>query len=471
MRDTLSQSDLQALLDTQRAAFGANPSRTADERREDLRRIEDGVLAWKDRFVDAVSADFGCRAREETLISEIAFTRREARFARKNVGNWMKPSRAGVDLNLQPARARIRHEAKGVVGIVAPWNYPVQLALGPLVAALAAGNRVMLKPSEVTPHTSSVLAAFVKEHFSDDHVAVVEGGVEVAQAFTRLAFDHLFFTGSTAVGRHVAKAAAENLTPVTLELGGKSPAIIGASAKLETIAKGLVMGRAFSGGQTCVAIDYILCSQGKGRAIADAMLKAWAELFPAGGAEDAYTAIVSDRHFQRLTGMIEEARNSSALVLQPDHDAQALRATRKLPLTLVLNPSPDLALMQEEIFGPVLPIIEVTDTRAAIDHVNAGDRPLALYVYSNDKAEIETIVSGTRSGGVGVNAALLHLAVESLPFGGTGMSGQGAYHGRWGFDELTHKRADFRVPTWHPAKWIYPPYGKMFDFVLKRMMK
>jgi coniferyl-aldehyde dehydrogenase len=300
---------------------------------------------------------------------------------------------------------------------------------------------------------------------------VITGGPAVGEAFTKLKFDHLFYTGSTQVGRLVAKAAAENLVPVTLELGGKSPAIVTPDYPQDAAAKSIAWGKLFNAGQTCVAPDYVLAPKGSERNLGEAIINVAAHQFPDASSDDAYTAIVSDRHYERLNAMIEEARQGGAEILQPEHDAQAAQAARKIPPTVVLNPPADAAVMTEEIFGPVLPMVGYSELDAAIDFVGDRDHPLALYVYSTDKTQAQRVLDETMSGGAAVNINLLHLSVPDLPFGGVGASGQGAYHGEAGFLTFTHERSVFSTGKWHPSRLLAPPYGKMFETVAKRQMK
>lgn len=462
---------MKSLLASQKSAFRAERHRPIDKRKADLDRLADLCRKNADAIADAISQDFGNRARQESVIAELAFVIQDAGHAKKHLGKWMKTRKVGVPLTLAPGSASIRREPKGVVGIVSPWNYPFQLAMAPLVAALAAGCRVMIKPSEYTPATGEIMKSLLAEAFEEDHVTVITGGPAVGEAFTKLKFDHLFYTGSTQVGRLVAMAAADNLVPVTLELGGKSPAIVTPSYPQDAAAKSIGWGKFFNAGQTCVAPDYVLAPNGTEKSLGEAIIKVAQHQFDDSATDDAYTAIVSDRHYERLNGMIEEARTGGAEILQPKHDAEAARAGRKIPPTVVINPPADSRLMTEEIFGPVLPIIGYSELDAATDHVADRDHPLALYVYSTDKTEAERVLDNTMSGGAGVNINLLHLSVPDLPFGGVGASGQGSYHGEHGFLTFTHERSVFRTGKWHPSRLLAPPYGKMYETVAKKQMK
>jgi coniferyl-aldehyde dehydrogenase len=461
---------MKALLEAQKAAFRAERHRPLDKRKADLDRIASLCRDHADAIAEAISRDFGNRAREESVIAEIAFVIQDVAHTKKHLAGWMKTRRVGVPLTLMPGKAEIRREPKGVVGIVAPWNYPFQLAIAPLVAALGAGCRAIIKPSEYTPATAELMTRLLADAFEEDHVCVITGGPAVGEAFTQLKFDHLFYTGSTQVGRLVAKAAAENLVPVTLELGGKSPAIITPGYPVEHAAKSIAWGKVFNAGQTCVAPDYVMTPKGTERSIGAAIIDAAGKQFADASTDDAYTAIVSDRHYERLTGMIEEARSGGAEILQPEHDAQAAQAGRKIPPTVVLNPPRDAKIMTEEIFGPLLPVIGYSELDAAVDYVADRDHPLALYVYSTDKVQARRVLDETQSGGAGININILHLSVPDLPFGGVGASGQGAYHGKAGFDTFTHDRSVFSTGKWHPSRLLAPPYGKLFERIAKRQL-
>ena len=460
-------SGLDTLLSRQKAAFEAERHRRLEDRKADLKKLEAMVKARGEDFAAAIDADFGRRSSAETAIAEAGFTIAAAKHARQHVERWAAPKKKPVPMTMAPGKAYVRREPKGVVGIVAPWNYPMQLALAPLVAALAAGCRAMIKPSEFTPRTGELLKEVLGELFSEDHVAVVEGGPDIAQAFCALPFDHLFYTGSTQVGRLVAKAAADNLTPVTLELGGKSPTVIAPDFDLAEAAKSVAWGKYLNAGQTCVAPDYALVPRGSQSAFGEAVMAEANRMWPGVDENGDYTAIVSEKHHGRLTEMVEEARSAGAEVLQAPFDAAKAGNTRVFPPTVVIDPPLDIKLMTEEIFGPVLPVLGHDGMSEAARFINERDRPLALYVYSKNAQTARRFLSQTLSGGAAVNTPMLHLSVEDLPFGGVGASGQGAYHGEYGFLTFTHERAVFETPVWHPSRLVAPPYGKVFEFFKK----
>jgi coniferyl-aldehyde dehydrogenase len=380
----------------------------------------------------------------------------------------MRPERRSVDPMFQPARAWVRHDPLGVIGIISPWNYPLQLALSPLVDAIAAGNRAMIKPSELTPAFSQLLQRLVGERFDEAEVAVVTGGVEIGQAFASLPFDHLLFTGSTEVGRKVYQAAAANLTPVTLELGGKSPAVLCPGYDLEKAARSIAFGKFVNAGQTCIAPDYVLVPEGQERAFAEAVMAQVRRAYPAIGGNDDYSGLISDRHRRRLESAIEEARSAGATVLA--HQDELGREEGKVGPTIVLGAPANVLFLTEEIFGPVLPVVGYRDLDEAIAFIRRRDRPLALYCFGSGR-EHERVMDGAISGGVTLNGTLLHVAQENLPFGGVGPSGIGAYHGREGFRRFSHARAVHKIGFVNLFERIGPPWGKLAQSLGRRLAK
>lgn len=422
------------------------------------------------RLIEAVNADFTCRSRHETLIAEIIVSVAAAKAARHGLKRWMRARDVATPLHMKPGRSRIEPQPLGVIGIISPWNYPVQLAFSPAAAALAAGNRVMIKPSELTPATAEAMREMIRAEFDESVMAVVTGGVDLGQAFSSVPFDHLLFTGSTSVGRLVYMAAAKNLTPVTLELGGKSPAIIDESADLAAAALSIAHGKTFNAGQTCVAPDYVLAPRASLDAAVDALESAVRRLYPDIDATSDYTAIISDRHFARLKSLVAEAKDAGARVIEIG-SANALDPQRKLPLTIVVDPPADIALMKEEIFGPILPVLGVAGRDDAIAHVNKGDRPLALYWFGRDAAARADALSRTVAGGVTVNDTLWHVAQENLPFGGVGKSGIGAYHGEKGFETFSHMKPVFYQSRFASNRLLYPPFTQKTDQLLNMVRK
>lgn len=470
LEKTEGERELERLFSLQKQAYAAAPYPSYDERIDRLNRLIRLTEANEDKFIKAISSDFSNRSAYETIIAEIVVTVSGAKLARKQLKHWMRPRGVATPLHMLPAKSRIEPQPLGVVGIISPWNYPLQLALAPAVAALAAGNRVLIKPSELTPRLSEALKEAIGSEFDESICAVVTGGVETGQAFTETPFDHLLFTGSTAIGVRVAQAAAKNLTPVTLELGGKSPAIIDKSADIESAARSIAYGKMLNAGQTCVAPDYVLAPEGTLDRTADAIAAAARSLFPAIDTTDDYTAIISDRHFARLKSLVEEARDRGAKIVEVG-SSNALHPLRKIPLTIVIDSPRDAAVMKEEIFGPVLPILSVASADDAIAHVNAGDRPLALYWYGKDDDARDRVLQKTVSGGVTVNDALWHVAQENLPFGGVGKSGIGAYHGETGFTTFSHMKPVFYQSRFSSGSILQPPYtektGKILSLIRK----
>jgi coniferyl-aldehyde dehydrogenase len=454
-----------SLLAAQKAAWAKDVTPDHATRDDRLKRLDRMIEAWQERFAAAISQDFGNRPAIVTTLTDVVPVRAAIRHARKHLKRWMRPRSVSLAWTGKPASAVILRQPLGVVGIVAPWNYPLNLMLSPLTGALAAGNRAMLKPSELTPAFSEVLAKAVAESFAEDEVVVVAGGPEVATAFTSAPFDHLIFTGSTAVGRKVAEAAAKNLTPVTLELGGKSPAILDASVQFDKAVPRLVWGKLLNSGQTCVAPDYALVPRER---VADFLAAVKAEVarqYPGLPRNADYTSIISPRHYARLTRLVEEAREKGAEVVElaGPHDPDA----RVFSPVAVIGAPDETTVMQEEIFGPILPIVAYDTLDDAIAYINRRDRPLALYWFGEDKSAQERVLTGTIAGGVTVNDTILHLAQDDLPFGGVGASGYGAYHGEAGFVALSKEKPVLKQSAISGVKFLYPPYGPLATWMLK----
>ncbi|MCC7100973.1 MAG: coniferyl aldehyde dehydrogenase [Rubrivivax sp.] len=461
---------LRAAFDRLRAGYEAERDPTHAVRIDRLQRLEAMLEQMAPAMITAISEDFGHRPEQVTQLADIVPVQLALRHARKHLAQWMKTRRVPTGLVHRPGHNRLMRQALGVVGIVSPWNYPGMLALAPAIAALAAGNRVMIKPSEIGPRFSELLRAQVAASFAPEEMVVIVGDAEVGRAFVALPFDHLLFTGSTAVGRQVALAAAANLTPVTLELGGKSPAIVSADADLALAVPRLLFGKLLNSGQTCIAPDYVLLPRSRRDAFVKAMRRAHAAQYPGVAANPDYTSIATERHYRRLLDMLEEARAAGAEVV-PLHAEPPSDATRKLPLHLVFDAPPTLRVMREEIFGPILPVITYERTEQAIAHVNAGERPLALYWFGNDEVERERVLRQTLAGGVTVNDTLMHIGQEELPFGGVGASGMGAYHGEWGFRAFSKETGVYHQSPYSAVKLLYPPFGAAFERLLGAMRK
>ncbi|MFP5257153.1 MAG: aldehyde dehydrogenase family protein [Acidimicrobiia bacterium] len=463
MSETLA-SDLHTIPGTVaslRHAFQSGRTRPLEWRHRQL----DALLRILDEhgpdLVAALGRDMG-KPPVEAHATDIGFTASDIKHTRKHLASWVQPRRVSLRLQDRPGRGYVLPEPLGVSLVIAPWNYPVQLTLAPMAASLAAGNAVVLKPSEMVPETTGLLARLIREHLDPDAVAVFEGGPEVSTALLEQRFDHIFFTGSTNVGRIVARAAAEHLTPTVLELGGKSPAIVGPDAPLEVVAKRLAWGKGLNAGQTCIAPDYILVTRGQQAELVDHLVRAFEQFYgPDPASSPDLAQIVNQRHLDRLTALL--ADHGGTVVTGGAADP----STRKLPPTVVVDPHPDSPLMQEEIFGPILPVLAVDDVAEAVAFVNGRPKPLALYVFSTDDATVEQVTTSTSAGGVGVNHVLLHIGPPELPFGGVGDSGQGRYHGRAGFEALSNLKPVYRRPFRPDLSLIYPPYTKLKDRLLR----
>ncbi|MGB5940848.1 MAG: aldehyde dehydrogenase family protein [Rhodanobacter sp.] len=459
-------ADLQCL----REAQAHEPMPTWPTRARRLRALEKMLLEQRAAFAAAIDADFGQRPREETDLLEIFPSLSAIRHALAHGRRWMKPRRRRADWLFLPARIELRPQPRGVVGIIVPWNYPLYLAVGPLVDALAAGNRAMLKMSEFTPRFSALFAEQVAKYFQPDEVIAVNGDAAVAQAFSALPFDHLLFTGSTTVGHHVMRTAAANLTPVTLELGGKSPAIIGPGARFGHAVKRIMFGKLVNAGQTCIAPDYVLLPRNRMAEFVELAGKAAARMYPQLERSTQYASIVSDRQYQRLAALRDDALAAGARV-HPLGGAVEDPARRLLPPQLLTEVDDDMAVMREEIFGPLLPLVAYDSLDDAIAYVAARPHPLALYLFESDPARIDHVLARTHAGGVTLNDTLYHIAQHGLPFGGVGASGMGGYHGEAGFRTFSHLKPVFRQARWNGAGLLDPPYGTRFRRVLNLLMR
>ena len=463
---------LAQLLDLQRRAFEGDMNPGHATRADRLARLAAMTEKHAAAIGAAISVDFGHRSGHETQMAEILPALTTIRHARRHLRRWMRPRCMPTAIHFRPGYSRILRQPLGVVGIISPWNYPFLLAIAPAVAALAAGNRVMLKPSETTAHFAELLSRMVGEFFAADELSVVSGDAGTGRAFASLPFDHLLFTGSTTVGRQVAQAAARNLTPVTLELGGKSPAILDASCDLDAVSPRLVVGKMLNAGQTCIAPDYVLLPEGREEAFLSALRASVTRMYPTLAANPDYSSIISERHHARLEGLLVDARSKGARIVEINPGNETFPpATRKMPLNVVLNVDDGMALMQEEIFGPLLPVVAVADIGAAIRYVNRHPRPLALYWFVSDAANRDRVLAGTIAGGVTINDTLLHIAQEDLPFGGVGPSGQGAYHGEYGFLAFSKEKPVFFQSRLSGAWMFQPPYDRTFDRLLAILKK
>ena len=438
----------------------SQPAPTLAERLDRLARLRAAVSENEARFEQAISADFGHRSRIETAIAETLLVLGEIKHAAKHLKKWMAPQRIATALQFAPAKNRLMPQPLGVVGIIAPWNYPLQLTLAPAVGALAAGNRVMIKPSELSPRFAALLAEIIAKKFDATEMTVTGIDEEIARAFASLPFDHLIFTGSTRVGRLVAEAAGRNLTPLTLELGGKSPVIIDASADLDQAASRIAYGKLLNAGQTCIAPDYVLLPQASLEEFSSKLDGQMRAMYGTKAENSDYTSIVSERHYARLEQLVADAAAKGARIVQAAKPSDpAWKAQRKFPPTLVVGATPEMTIMQEEIFGPLLPIIGCKNAGETIDWINKHDRPLALYWFGKNDAARDEVLERTVSGGVTVNDCLFHFTQVNQPMGGVGASGTGAYHGEWGFRNLSKLKPIFYRSPFNRLADLYPPYG------------
>ncbi|MHA3734522.1 coniferyl aldehyde dehydrogenase [Pseudomonas sp. Eth.TT006] len=464
---TLQQplDELNRLFAAQRAAYAANPMPAAAQRQQWLKALRDLLSDERQALIGAISSDFSHRSADETLLAELMPSLHGIHYASRHLKGWMKSSRRKVGLAFQPASAKVVYQPLGVVGIIVPWNYPLYLAIGPLVGALAAGNRVMLKLSESTPATGQLLKTLLARTFPEDLVCVVLGESDVGVAFSRLRFDHLLFTGATSIGKHVMRAAAENLTPVTLELGGKSPAIVSHDVPLKDAAERIAFGKTLNAGQTCVAPDYVLVPQDRVGAFVEAYRQAVNAFYPTLADNPDYTAIINERQLARLNSYVSDATSKGALLIPLFEQGQG----RRMPHSLLLNVTDEMIVMQDEIFGPLLPIVPYQDLDQAFAYINQRPRPLALYYFGYDKREQNRVLHETHSGGVCLNDTLLHVAQDDMPFGGIGPSGMGHYHGHEGFLTFSKAKGVLIKQRFNAAKLIYPPYGKSIQKLIQKL--
>ena len=468
-----SAADMRARLDRQRAALARDGAPDYRRRTEALGALLHGVLARKDEFVRAVAEDFGGRAPEETLTLELFPLADQIRYARRHLKSWMRPRAVRTNWQFWPARSRVIYQPLGVAGVISAWNYPIYLSLSPLADALAAGNHALVKPSELAPRTAGLLREMVEAVLPEDYVSVVNGGPEVSAAFASLPFDHLLFTGSTRVGRLVMRAASENLTPVTLELGGKSPAIVHREYPLKRAAERILTGKLYNAGQTCIAPDYVLLPTEHRDAFLRLANQIVPQLYPRLVENPDYTRIINRHHYERLAGLEEDARRRGANVVEINPAGDTCDAeNRVFPPTLVTDPAPGMAVMQEEIFGPILPVVTYRTLDEAIAYINERPRPLSLYYFDEDSARVNDMLSRTISGGVTVNDVIFHIAQHNLPFGGVGPSGMGHYHGFAGFETFSKKKGVFLQSGFSGLAWLRPPYGprarRLIRFLLSR---
>lgn len=473
----VTRDQMLAVLNAQRAAFTAELPVSASVRKDRLKRAIALLVDHGEAFCKAMSEDFGHRSHEQSMMTDITTSIRVLKATIKQVDQWMKPEKrkAEFPLGLLGAKAAVEFQPKGVIGIISPWNFPVQLTMGPLTGAFAAGNRVMVKSSEYTPTVAELFETVGPQYFSEEEAAFVSGGPDVGQAFAGLPFDHILFTGATGVGKHILHAAADNLTPVTLELGGKSPSILGRSANIEAATQRIALGKMLNAGQICLAPDYLMVPKEQENEIVAGLQKSVSVMYPTLLDNPDYTSVINARHRDRLNSYLDDAREKGAEIVEvnPANEDFSASNGNKMPLYLVRNPTDDMKVMQEEIFGPVLPIKTYERVEEAIAYVNAHDRPLGLYYFGEDDGEKRTVLDRTISGGVTVNDVVFHVSMEDLPFGGVGPSGMGSYHGLDGFKTFSHAKSVYHQPKINVSKLagLMPPYGKTTKSSIARDFK
>lgn len=467
-------SSMRTLLERQKMACICDGLPSAEQRIERLNKAIDLLITHSDALCAAMRDDFGHRSMDASLAFDIGGSIDALKYAKRHLRKWMRPEKRSPQfpLGLFGAKASVRYQPKGVVGIISPWNFPVNLAFAPLAGVLAAGNRAMIKPSEFTEQTSGLMAELIGQYYQEDEVAVVTGGPEIGAAFSELPFDHLVFTGATSVARHVMRAAAENLVPLTLELGGKSPVIVGNSADMQKVALRTMTCKTLNAGQICLAPDYVLLPEGKANEFATAAKSAIETMYPSGVTRsDDYTAVINERHYNRLQACAEDARNKGAKIVDLDSSETSTDSPYRMPPALVLEPEDDMQVMQDEIFGPLLPVKTYSSIEQAIAYINARPRPLAVYYFGDDTAEQDRVLTETVSGGATINDVLFHIAQEDLPFGGIGPSGMGCYHGKDGFNEFSHRKAVYTQTKADLMSVLRPPYGEKFRKLMGSRLK
>ena len=452
--------EIEQTFTAQRLAFAANKYPDIPSRIAQLKQLKLVLLAEQQALITTLSADFGHRSHDETRISELLTLVEAINSSTKQIKSWSKASRRKVAVIFQPASNKVIYQPLGVVGIMVPWNYPLYLSLSPLITAIAAGNRVMIKLSEFTPRFNQCLTEVLSKVFVQDQVAVITGETQVSTVFSQLNFDHLFFTGSTNVGRLVMAAAAKNLTPVTLELGGKSPVIITDNVDMDLAAERICFGKSLNAGQTCVAPDYVLCPEHRKDEFISAYIKAFSRMYPSVKDNPDYSNIINDSQYQRLQSLLDDAIRSGAKLTYVNPANEVFDNSRKMPPVIIENCQSNARVIAEEIFGPILPLVTYKSLEQAVDYINERPRPLALYLFSFNKAEQELVSYQTHSGGICINNTIIHLAQGELPFGGVGDSGMGHYHGLEGFQTFSQAKSIHKVGKLSSGKFIFPPYGK-----------
>ena len=472
-----SFDNLNKILEKQKKAHLRDGPLSVEIRKEWIDRCIALLIKYQNEIVDAISEDFGHRSTESSLLSDVAGSIGSLKSAKENIKKWVKPEKRKVTpaiLGLLGAKLRVEYQPLGTVGVISPWNFPVTLTFGPLGSIFAAGNRAMIKPSEFTPKTSELMKTMFEEAFTEEEVAVFTGGPDLGEAFSSLPFDHLLFTGATSIAKHVMRAASENLVPVTLELGGKSPVIISKNTNFDMSVKRVMAGKTMNAGQICLAPDYVFVPKDKKEDFISQSKKTVSEMYPSLKDNPDYTSVINQRHYDRLQGYVEEAKEKGFEVVEinPSNEDFSQQAHHKIPPTLIVDPDDSLSVMKEEIFGPILSVKTYEDIKDTVDYINSNDRPLGLYYFGDDKKEMQSVLENTTSGGVTINDVVFHVGQENAPFGGVGPSGTGSYHGIEGFKNFSHTKTIYTQSSFDGLFGLFrPPFGAKAKSAIKGQIK
>lgn len=472
-----SFDNLNEILEKQKKAHLRDGALSVETRKEWIDRCIALLIKYQNEIVEAISKDFGHRSTESSLLADVAGSIGSLKSAKENIKKWVKPEKRKVTpaiLGLLGAKLRVEYQPLGTVGVISPWNFPVTLTFGPLGSIFAAGNRAMIKPSEFTPETSKLMKVMFEEAFKEEEVAVFTGGPDLGEAFSSLPFDHLLFTGATSIAKHVMRAASENLVPVTLELGGKSPVIISKNTNFDMSVKRVMAGKTMNAGQICLAPDYVFIPKDKKEEFISQSKKTVTEMYPSLKDNPDYTSVINQRHYDRLQGYVDEAKEKGFEVIEinPSNEDFSQQAHHKIPPTLIVDPDDNLSVMKEEIFGPILSVKTYEDIEDTVDYINSNDRPLGLYYFGDDKKEMQNVLENTTSGGVTINDVVFHVGQDNAPFGGVGPSGTGSYHGIEGFKNFSHTKTIYTQSSFDGLFGLFrPPFGAKAKNAIKGQIK
>jgi len=472
-----SFDNLNEILEKQKKAHLREGPLSVETRKEWIDRCIALLIKYQNEIAEAISEDFGHRSTESSLLADVAGSIGSLKSAKENIKKWVKPEKRKVTpsiLGLLGAKLRLEYQPLGTVGVISPWNFPVTLTFGPLGSIFAAGNRAMIKPSEFTPKTSELMKKMFEEAFSEEEVAVFTGGPDLGEAFSSLPFDHLLFTGATSIAKHVMRAASENLVPVTLELGGKSPVIISKKSNFDVSVNRVMAGKTMNAGQICLAPDYVFIPKDKKEDFISQSKKVVTDMYPSLKDNPDYTSVINQRHYDRLQGYVEEAKEKGFEVIEinPSNEDFSQQAHHKIPPTLIVDPDDSLSVMKEEIFGPILSVKTYESIEDTVDYINSKDRPLGLYYFGDDKEEMQNVLENTTSGGVTINDVVFHVGQDNAPFGGVGPSGTGSYHGVEGFKNFSHTKTIYTQSKFDGLFGLFrPPFGSKAKSAIKGQIK